>query len=122
MTNTIDVIRLLAHLRRRGHEIGYEQNPPGSRYPYALLVSKHDQLSAEDSWRLQAHHREIVVELIAEQYRALGIGGRNARRVARQQDILVRCGFTVKELQAIRYREGIVEIVPAIVAQKGKKT
>ncbi|MBS0187281.1 MAG: hypothetical protein JSS51_04385 [Planctomycetes bacterium] len=114
-------IELLARLRREGAEFGVEIHPLQSGGPYRIAIAGFDGICILDRRRLTVHFREIVVELLAEQYRSVGLSPRNARRVASQQDTLLRMGFTVPELESRRYLCGRVEVVPKIALAKGQQ-
>jgi len=117
---TIDILRLIADTRLRGHAIGFTRTPADAKGPWAITLTDFERMDPVRKRQLQIHHREIVIELMAEQYREMGLSGRESRRVARQQDILVRCGYGADELQAIRYPCGRVELMPASVTRKRK--
>ncbi len=120
VVNTNGVKAFIARMRRAGHSFGYSVTNGKAKSPYVIIVSDLDRIGNIDRHRIKKNFRAIVLELMAENYTKTGLRGREARRTAKQQDVLTRMGFTIDELHAFKFKGGRVEIVPK-AAIRGKK-
>ncbi len=114
--STLAALATIEDLRRRGHELSAVWQENSS--PATIVVTNGDRLGPVERSRLQLHRRTIAVELIGELYLKAGVPHRReARRLARQHVLLLRMGFTPREITTRRDSAGTLQVLPRVAVR-----